>query len=41
MVLRDAVESRVNHPFQGLGVSYGEEAGQGCGLTGAAHNDGE
>lgn len=40
-MLRGAVESRVNHPLQGLGVSYREEAGQGCGLAGAAHSDGE
>lgn len=34
-----AAESRLNHPLQGLGVSYPEEAGQGCGLAGAAHRD--
>lgn len=39
--LRGAVESRVNHSLQGLGVSYAEEAGQGCGLAGAAHSGGE
>lgn len=37
---RDAAESRVNQPLQGLGVSCGREAGQGCGLAGAAHSAG-
>lgn len=40
LALSGAVESGVNHSFQGLGVSYGQEAGQGCGFAGAAHRDG-
>lgn len=40
LALSGAVESGVNHSFQGLGVSYGQEAGRGCGFAGAAHRDG-